>query len=126
MGKRHCIGTARTATAGRPEQPQVKRIYYIIQKGETTMRKTLAVILCALMILPLAFVGISAAEPTVITTAEQFAKIEKDGNYKLGADITVSSTIVYIEKQIKDGKEVDRCVGLVPRPVLEEKIKALL
>ena len=75
------------------------------------MRKTLAVILCALMILPLAFVGISAAEPEVITTAEQFAAIKKDGNYKLGADIAVASTIKYIEKQIKDGKEVDVEVG---------------
>ena len=31
-------------------------------------------------------------------------------------------TVVFI----KDGKEVDRSVGLVPRPVLEDKIKALL
>ena len=31
-------------------------------------------------------------------------------------------TVVFI----KDGKEVDRSVGLVPRPVLEEKIKAML
>ncbi|MBQ6660812.1 MAG: hypothetical protein IJU46_01205 [Clostridia bacterium] len=56
------------------------------------MRKTLAVILCALMILPLAFVGISAAEPEVITTAEKFAGMAADGNYKLGADIAVAAT----------------------------------
>ena len=31
-------------------------------------------------------------------------------------------TVVFI----KDGKEVDRSVGLVPKPALEEKIKAML
>ncbi len=66
------------------------------------MRKTLAVILCALMILPLAFVGISAAEPEVITTAEQFAAIKVDGNYKLGADIAVASSLVFKDAEDKE------------------------
>ena len=56
------------------------------------MRKLLAIILCAVMTVSLAFVGVSAADPEVITTAEQFAAMAADGNYKLGADIAVAET----------------------------------
>ena len=55
------------------------------------MRKTLAVILCALMILPLAFVGISAAEPVAVSSAADFAAMDPAGSYKLTADITVDA-----------------------------------
>ena len=56
------------------------------------MRKLLAIILAVVMMLSLAIVGVSAAEPEVITTAEQFAAMTADGNYKLGADITISAS----------------------------------
>ena len=56
------------------------------------MRKLLAIILCAVMTLSLVVVGASAADPEVITTAEQFAAMTADGNYKLGADIAIAAT----------------------------------
>ena len=56
------------------------------------MRKLLAILLGAVMVLSLAVVGVSAAEPEVITTAEQFAGMTADGSYKLGADITISAS----------------------------------
>ena len=56
------------------------------------MRKSLAIILAAVMMLSLAIVGVSAAEPEVITTAEQFAAMAADGNYKLGNDIAIAAT----------------------------------
>ena len=56
------------------------------------MRKLLAIILGAVMMLSLVIVGASAADPEVITTAEQFAAMAADGNYKLGADIAVAAT----------------------------------
>ena len=56
------------------------------------MRKLIAILLGALMMLSLAVVGVSAADPEIITTAEQFAAMAADGNYKLGADIAVAAT----------------------------------
>ena len=46
----------------------------------------------------------------------------KDGKYY----VPNAETGCWDMVEIKDGKEVDRSVGLVPRPALEEKIKALL
>ena len=66
------------------------------------MRKSLAIILAAVMMLSLAIVGVSAADPEVITTAEQFAAIKVDGNYKLGADIAVASTLVFKDAEDKE------------------------
>ncbi|MCQ2427525.1 MAG: hypothetical protein MJ137_03850 [Clostridia bacterium] len=56
------------------------------------MKKTLAILLSALMVLSLAALGVSAADPVEISTAEQFAAMAPDGNYKLTADIKVSDT----------------------------------
>ncbi|MCR4682116.1 MAG: hypothetical protein K5647_02170 [Clostridiales bacterium] len=64
------------------------------------MRKLLAIILCAVMTISLVVVGVSAADPEIITTAEQFTKA--DGNYKLGADITVSATLVFKNSENKE------------------------
>ncbi len=64
------------------------------------MRKLIAIILCAVMTLSMAVVGVSAAEPEVITSAEQFKNA--DGNYKLGADITVSETLVFKNSENKE------------------------
>ena len=67
------------------------------------MRKLIAIILCAVMTLSLAVVGVSAADPEFITTAEQLASIIKvDGNYKLGADIAVASTFFFKDSQGND------------------------
>ncbi len=56
------------------------------------MRKTLAIVLTVIMVLSLALVGVSAADATVIKTAEEFAAMAADGNYKLGADITIAAS----------------------------------
>ena len=56
------------------------------------MRKTLAVILCALMILSLAVVGVSAAEPVAVTNAEDFAKMKGGDSYYLTADIELTDS----------------------------------
>ena len=66
------------------------------------MRKLIAILLGAVMMLSLAVVGVSAADPEVITTAEQFAAIKVDGNYKLGADIAVAETLVFKNAEDKE------------------------
>ena len=66
------------------------------------MRKLIAILLGAVMMLSLAVVGVSAADPEIITTAEQFAAIKADGNYKLGADIAVASTLVFKDAEDKE------------------------
>ena len=48
--------------------------------------------------------------------------VEEDEDLAMRFGVRNIPTVVFI----KDGKEVDRSVGLVPRPALEEKIKALL
>lgn len=56
------------------------------------MRKIIATALCVLMILSLAFVCVSAADPAPVASAEDFAAMAADGSYKLTADITLSAT----------------------------------
>ena len=48
--------------------------------------------------------------------------VEEDEDLPMKFGVRNIPTVVFI----KDGKEVDRSVGLVPRQVLEEKIKAML
>lgn len=48
--------------------------------------------------------------------------VEEDEDLAMRFGVRNIPTIVFL----KDGKEVDRSVGLVPRPALEEKIKAML
>jgi thioredoxin 1 len=48
--------------------------------------------------------------------------VEEDEDLAMRIGVRNIPTVVFI----KDGKEVDRSVGLVPRPVLEDKIKAML
>ena len=55
------------------------------------MRKLIAILLGAAMMLSLVIVGVSADEPTVINTAEDFANITDTGNYKLGSDIAIAA-----------------------------------
>ena len=55
------------------------------------MRKIIAILIGVVMMLSLVVVGVSADEPTVISTAEDFAAITADGNYKLGANIAVAA-----------------------------------
>ena len=78
------------------------------------MRKLLAIILGAVMMLSLVIVGASAADPEVITTAEQFAAMTAGGNYKLGNDITVAAS--YADKFTGtfdgDGKKITTSVPL--------------
>ena len=67
------------------------------------MRKTLAIILVAVMMLSLAIVGVSAADPVAVATAEDFAKMDAEGSYYLTADIALSES--YAEfKGTLDGK----------------------
>ena len=48
--------------------------------------------------------------------------VEEDEDLPARFGVRNIPTVVFL----KDGKEVDRSVGLVPRPLLEEKIKAML
>ena len=48
--------------------------------------------------------------------------VEEDEDLAMRFGVRNIPTVVFL----KDGKEVDRSVGLVPRQVLEEKSKALL
>ena len=48
--------------------------------------------------------------------------VEEDEDLAARFGVRNIPTVVFL----KDGKEVDRNVGLAPRPVLEEKIKAML
>lgn len=48
--------------------------------------------------------------------------VEEDEDLAMRFGVRNIPTIVFL----KDGQEVDRSVGLVPRPALEEKINALL
>ncbi|MCQ2353967.1 MAG: hypothetical protein MJ102_02555 [Clostridia bacterium] len=68
------------------------------------MRKTLSVILSVLMILSMICVGAFAAETeaVAITSAEDFAKMDPDGNYYLDADISISAS--YDADPAADGK----------------------
>ncbi len=56
------------------------------------MRKIVSTLLCAVMILSLAVVGISAAEGTAVKTAEEFAAMDAEGKYYLDADITLTDS----------------------------------
>jgi len=55
------------------------------------MRKVLTSLLAAVMILSMFVIGASADEPVVISTPEEWAGMAADGNYKLGADITINA-----------------------------------
>ena len=48
--------------------------------------------------------------------------VEEDEDLPARFGVRNIPTVVFL----KDGKEVDRSVGLVPRPLLEDKIKAML
>lgn len=48
--------------------------------------------------------------------------VEEDEDLPMRFKVVSIPTVVFL----KDGEEVGRSVGLVPRPVLEEKIKAML
>ena len=54
----------------------------------------------------------------------KIGKINVDEESELAMRFGVQSIPSFVF--IKDGKEVDRSVGLVPKPALEEKIKAML
>ena len=57
------------------------------------MRKTISIVLSLLMVLSLGLVAVQADDtPTPIATAEDFAGMAADGNYKLTADITLTAT----------------------------------
>ncbi len=56
------------------------------------MRKTLSIVLSLIMVLSLGIVAVHADEPAAIATAEDFAAMAADGNYKLTADITITAT----------------------------------
>ena len=58
------------------------------------MRKTLAIVLSALMLMTACCFAlpVSAAEGTPINTAEEFAAMTADGTYYLNADITINAT----------------------------------
>ena len=67
------------------------------------MRKLIAIILCAVMTLSVAVVGVSAAEPLPVANAEDFAKMIAEGSYYLTADIALTDS--YAEfKGTLDGK----------------------
>ncbi|MBP5717728.1 MAG: hypothetical protein J6X53_01955, partial [Abditibacteriota bacterium] len=59
------------------------------------MRKLITALLAAVMIVSMFVIGVSA-EPVVINNAEDWANMAADGDYKLGADITVDA--IYASK----------------------------
>ncbi|MBO7359663.1 MAG: hypothetical protein J6V48_00910 [Clostridia bacterium] len=59
------------------------------------MRKLITALLAAVMIVSMFVIGVSA-EPVVINNAEDWANMAADGDYKLGADITVDA--IYANK----------------------------
>ncbi len=68
-----------------------------LRKKEIEMRKTLALVLSALMLVSLLCVPSFAAEGTAINTAEEFLAMDPAGTYYLNADITVSSRYGYVD-----------------------------
>ena len=57
------------------------------------MRKLIAILLGVAMMLSLVIIGVSADDPaTEISSADQFATMAADGNYKLTADITITAS----------------------------------
>ena len=48
--------------------------------------------------------------------------VEEDEDLAMRFGVRNIPTVVFL----KGGKEVDRSIGLVPRPILEDKLKALL
>ena len=56
------------------------------------MRKLIAILLGAAMMLSLFVVGVSAADPTPIASAADFAAMTADGSYKLTADIAIDAS----------------------------------
>ncbi len=56
------------------------------------MKKTLSVIICALMLFSLTAIGVFAEGPVAISTSDDFKNMASDGDYYLAADITVSET----------------------------------
>ena len=95
------------------------------------MRKVLSVLICIIMTLSLLAVGVAAeGEPTVITTADQFAAMEADGNYKLGADIAITASYATFNGTFDgDGHTVtvsapmfERITGTVKNLVIEGEV----
>lgn len=56
------------------------------------MRKLLAVLLGAVMVVSLAFLSVGAVDGTAVKSAEDFAKMTADGTYYLDADIAIAET----------------------------------
>ena len=56
------------------------------------MKKTLAILLSALMVLSLSAVAVYADGPAPVATAADFAAMTADGNYQLTADIEISAS----------------------------------
>jgi hypothetical protein len=67
------------------------------------MRRTLSILIFAVMIVSMLCVGTSAAEGTAINSASDFAKMEPDGKYYLNADITVTTTYEKAFNGVFDG-----------------------
>ncbi len=67
------------------------------------MRKTLSVLLCAVMIVSMLTIGISAVDGTAINSAADFAAMAADGVYYLNADIKIDTTYVTAFKGTFDG-----------------------
>ena len=95
------------------------------------MRKFLSALICVMMIVSLFAIGVSAdGEPTVITTAEQFAAMDPDGNYKLGADIAITASYATFNGTFDgDGHTVtvsapmfERITGTVKNLVIEGEV----
>ena len=77
------------------------------------MRKLTAILLGAVMMLSLAVVGVSAADPEIITTAEQFAAMAEGGSYKLGADITLTESVATFNATLDgDGHKIKTTVPI--------------
>jgi len=78
------------------------------------MRKILSVLICVMMMISLFVLGVSADEtPVIITDAAQFAAMVEGGNYKLGADITISESVATFNATLDgDGHKIKTTVPI--------------
>ena len=78
------------------------------------MRKLLSVLICVMMMISIFAIGVSADEtPVIITDAAQFAAMEAGGNYKLGADITITESVATFNATLDgDGHKIKTTVPI--------------
>ena len=83
------------------------------------MRKTLSILIAAIMMISLVLIGVSAeGEPVAVTTADEFTAMDPAGNYYLANDITVTASFAGDFSGTLDGK--NHKVTLVDVPLFKK------